>query len=220
MCGSVPWRVVEELRRRLRRVVWIGGGSGAGKSVVARRLADNYVLRLHATDDVMADHAARANAPDTPQLAEFAAMDMDERWLHRSPATMLDTFHWFRGEAFDLIIEDLLALPDETGVVVEGFRLLPRLVQPLLTRPSQAVWLLPTADFRVAALERRGSLTTIADQTSDPERALQNLLTRDEMFTDRLRTEASQLGLRSITVDGTADEAELTRQVASALDLP
>lgn len=210
---------MEELRQRLRGVVWIGGGSGAGKSVVARRLADEYGLQCYATDDVMADHAARTNAVDSPQLAAFAAMDMDERWLHRSPATMLDTFHWFRGEAFDLIVDDILALPGDTGVIVEGFRLLPRLVQPLLTNRSQAVWLLPTADFRVAALQRRGSLTTIADQTNDPQRALHNLLTRDEMFTDRLRAEVADLGLAAITVDGRVSEAELASRVASALGL-
>ncbi len=39
-------------------------------------------------------------------------MDMDERWVHRNPETMLETFHWFRGEGFGLIVEDLLRLPD------------------------------------------------------------------------------------------------------------
>src|SRR5207237_2072718 len=41
------------LRERLRDVYWIGGGSGAGKSTVARRLADQYGLRRYSTDDVM-----------------------------------------------------------------------------------------------------------------------------------------------------------------------
>ena len=59
-------------------------------------------------------------------LSEFAAMDMDERWVNRSPETMLDTFHWFRGEGFDLIVEDLQRLARETCVIAEGFRLLPR----------------------------------------------------------------------------------------------
>ena len=40
-------------------------------------------------------------------------MDMDERWVNRSPGTMLETFHWFRGEGFGLIVEDLLRLPAE-----------------------------------------------------------------------------------------------------------
>ena len=42
-------------------------------------------------------------------------MDMDERWVNRSPETMLETFHWFHGEGFDLIVDDLLRLPAATG---------------------------------------------------------------------------------------------------------
>jgi hypothetical protein len=76
----------------------------------------------------------------------------------RSPETMLETFHWFRGEGFGLIVEDLLRLPTEPGVIVEGFRLLPCLVKPLLAVPGHAVWLLPTPGFRRAAFESRGSL--------------------------------------------------------------
>jgi hypothetical protein len=52
---------------------------------------------------------------------------MDERWVDRSPQTMFETFHWFRGEGFGLIVEDLLRLPPDQGVIAEGFRLLPQL---------------------------------------------------------------------------------------------
>ena len=38
-------------------------------------------------------------------------MDMDERWANRSSAVMFQTFPWFAGEGFDLILDDLLALP-------------------------------------------------------------------------------------------------------------
>ncbi|MDQ0847247.1 shikimate kinase [Streptomyces sp. V1I6] len=51
-----------ELPARLRHVFWIGGGSGAGKSTIARRLADRYGWRLYATDDMMRDHAGRTSA--------------------------------------------------------------------------------------------------------------------------------------------------------------
>jgi hypothetical protein len=94
---------------RLRHVYWIGGGSGAGKSTIARRIATRHGLRLYVTDDVMADHAGRSAPEESPFLAEFAAMDMDERWVNRSPETMLETFHWFGGEGFGSIVEDLLA---------------------------------------------------------------------------------------------------------------
>jgi hypothetical protein len=47
------------LRARLAHVYWIGGGSGAGKSTIARRVAGEHSLHLYATDDVMPDHAGR-----------------------------------------------------------------------------------------------------------------------------------------------------------------
>lgn len=207
------------LAERLRHVYWIGGGSGAGKSTIARRLAARHGLRLYATDEVMADHGRRSVLADSPFLARFAAMDMDERWVSRSPETMLETFGWFRGEGFGLIVEDLLGLPGEPGVIAEGFRLLPRLVQPLLAVPRQAVWLCPTPGFRRAAFASRGSLREIAGKTSDPDRALRNLLERDRMFTERLREEAAGLGLRVVEVDVTVTADDLTGQVTRAFGL-
>src|ERR1041385_4669749 len=116
----------------LEHVYWIGGGSCAGESTIANRIAAEYGLRLYATDDMMADHARRSSPEDCPLLHEFMAMDMDERWVNRSPETMFETFHWFRGEGFHSIVEDVLRFPRESGLIVEGFRLLPHLVKPLL----------------------------------------------------------------------------------------
>ena len=177
-------------------------------------------MRVYATDDIMADHARRSSPEDCPLLHKFIAMDMDERWVNRSPKTMLETFHWFRGEGFNLIIEDLLRLPHETGVIVEGFRLLPHLVKPHISVSSRRVWLLPTPDFRQAVVESRGgSAWEFLARTSDPERALRNLLERDQMFTDILREETARLGLPAIEVDTTSSEDELTRQVTDMFGL-
>ena len=118
------------LRERLEHVYWLGGGSGAGKSTVARRLAARHGLRLYATDEAMADHGRR--------MAAFAS---------------------------------------------------------------------------------RGSLREIAGKTSDPERALWNLLERDRMFTERLRGEAAGLGLSVIEVDVTMTEDDLAERVERALGL-
>ncbi|WP_052371597.1 hypothetical protein [Amycolatopsis taiwanensis] len=210
---------IAALRARLRHVYWIGGGTGAGKSTVARRIAARHGLHLYATDDVMSDHAGRCTPEDCPFLSEFRAMDMDQRWVNRSPETMLETFHWFRGEGFGLIVDDLLRLPSEPGVLVEGFRLLPHLVKPLLARPSRALWLLPTPEFRRAAIDSRGSTWAIARKTSDPEKALRNLLERDRMFTDRLHEQTKPLQLRVVEVDTTMTEDDLVRQVTQAFEL-
>ena len=89
------------MRERLRHVYWIAGGSGAGKSTIARHLAARHGLHHYATDDAMSDHASRSSSEDCPFLSRFMAMSMDGRWVNRSPRTMFETFHWFRGEGFD-----------------------------------------------------------------------------------------------------------------------
>ena len=210
----------QDLKKKLRDVFWIGGGSGAGKSTIARRIAAEHGLQHYATDDVMADHAGRTTAEHSPLLHEFIAMDLDQRWVNRSPQEMFETFHWFRGEGFDMIVEDLLQLPADKGVIVDGFRLLPHLVEPLLAEHGQAVWLLPTSEFREAAFGNRdGGQLNFLQKTSDPDRARRNLLERDVMFTERLRNECRSLGLNSIQVDLTVSEDQLAKRVAAAFGL-
>lgn len=98
--------------RELDHVRWLGGGSGAGKSSVARVLAVRHPeLVVVDTDALMADHARRADPASAPALARIAAATLDERWLGRTPAEMLESFHWYRGEAFDLLLADVAALP-------------------------------------------------------------------------------------------------------------
>lgn len=210
----------EELREQLRHVYWIGGGSGAGKSTITRHIAAERGLQRYLTDDVMPDHAQRSTPEDCPLLHTFMTMDMDERWVNRSPQAMLETFHWFQGEGFHMIIEDILRLPKQPGVIAEGFRLLPHLVLPLLAVRRHAVWLLPTPAFRQAIFESRGGTHWgFIGKTSNPERALHNLLERDALFTHRLDEEAQRLNLNIIRVDPMTTEDALTSRVREAFGL-
>ena len=185
---------------------------------MARQLAADHGFRLYHTEP-FSRYVARADPVATPLLRGFMAMDMDERWVNRPPEVMLETFHGFQGEGFDLVLDDLLALPPDPPVLAEGFSLLPRLVAPLLSRPQQAVWLLPTPEFRRAAFESRGSTWTIPNKTSDPQRALANLLARDQLFTEELRAQARAFRLQTIDVDGSVDVAESVARVGKALGL-
>lgn len=208
------------IRDQLQHIYWIGGGSGAGKSTVARRIAAQHVLQLYATDDVMHDHARRTTREQAPLLHAFMAMDMDERWVNRSAVVMLETFHWFRGEAFELIIEDVLRLPRNPAIVVEGIRVLPGLVEPLIPSKANAVWLLPTPEFRQAAFEHRGEEASgFVARTSNPARALHNVLERDRMFTEVLRYETTRLGLSVIDVDSGTTENDVADRVTQLFRL-
>jgi 2-phosphoglycerate kinase len=206
----------DSLKARLRRVRWIGGGSGAGKSSVARRLATEYGLSEYRCDDAIPDHAHRCGPSDAPLLHAFLAMDMDERWVKRPPTVMFETFPWFHGEGFDLILDDVLALSEQAPVLVEGFRLLPRLVAPFLSEPSQAVWLVPTTRFRRQAFRARGAMW-FPYETSNPQRAMANLLVRDDLFAREVGKEAADLKLPVLEVDVTMSTDELTSHVRDCL---
>ena len=108
----------------------------------------------------------RTTPDEAPFFHAFLSMDMDERWLRRSPQEMFETFHGFREEGFDLIVEEVLAMPADRPILVEGFKLLLHAVSPLLSDTHQAVWLLPTAEFRRKAFDSRGSTDTQQDERS------------------------------------------------------
>lgn len=201
----------------LSHVRWIGGGSGGAKSTVARALAVKHDAYLFDTDAAMQRHASLCDTSACPRLFEFLKMNMDERWLFRTPEEMLESFHWFQGEGFQFIIDDLLILPRVHPVIVEGFRLLPRLVAPLLHDRRHAHWLLPTPEFRRLAFRHRGTTWDIPNKTSDPQRALKNLLARDALFTERLQQDVGRLGLYATVVDGSLTERELCGTVEEQL---
>lgn len=206
---------------RLAHVRWLGGGSGAAKSTVARELARRHGVDVYDTDAAMADHVRRLAPGRAPLLHRFLAMSMDERWVLRDPDEMLETFHWFAGEGFELVVEDLLARPTDRLVVVEGFRLLPRLVLPLLgPATDRALWLLPTPAFRRRAFAGRGPEHDVAGRTSDPPRALANLLARDALFTDRLARDVGALAPGAgLVVDGSRSLDDLVTEVADRFGL-
>jgi hypothetical protein len=133
---------------------------------------------------------------------------------------MLDTFHWFHGEGFDLIVEDLIELAAEQPVIAEGFRLLPDLVEPLLAQRNHALWLLPTPEFRRDVIDSRdGPAWAFLAKTGDPHRARRNLLERDRLFTDRLQERTRRLDLATITVDHTGSEDAVAQRIATMFGL-
>ncbi|MFF1963316.1 hypothetical protein ACFVW5_06790 [Streptomyces sp. NPDC058232] len=93
-------------------------------------------------------------------------------------------------------------------------------MKPLLAVPGHAVWLLPTPEFRQAAIRGRETPGEgFTWKTSAPERADRNLAERDRMFTNRIHEETSRLELRTVEVDTTMTEEDLSEQVTAAFEL-
>ena len=74
-------------------------------------------------------------------------------------------------EQFPMIVADLLALPTDKPVVVEGAALLPELVVAVMAQPNQAFYVVPTPDFQYHTYEKRPWIGGILDQCRDPKQA-------------------------------------------------
>jgi hypothetical protein len=210
---------VTDLRERFSHVPWIGGGTGAGKSSVAIALAERYGLVRYEYDWHDArDHTERTRPDPHPHRAAFLAMTLDERWVLRTPREMADNAVGSFRDRFEMVIEDLLALPRDQTVIADGFGLLPELIHPLIDNPRQAIFLLPTRESRAVALERRGWRTI--DGTSDADRARANRLARDDLLAEHLRLSAAKLGFATINVDGTRGLAEVIDEVERQFSPP
>ena len=109
-----------------------------------------------------------------------------------------------------MILEDLAALPADR-VVADGFGLLPELIASVTPDRSQAIFLLPTPEFRDWALAQRRWVAR--EGTSNPVRARANKLARDAMLTDHVRAQAAALGFATIDVDGTRSLADIAAEV-------
>lgn len=164
-----------------------------------------------------ADHIKRSSPERHPALHTFLAMTMDERWVLRSPGEMARNVICSWSERFDLVLEDLRALPRDPPIAAEGAGLFPELVAPLLARPHQAIWLVPTAAFCATMRRRRGS--AMPAETSDPERAWCNLIARDVRLARYVRQRAEELDLAVIEIDGRRSIDEVAAVVAEHVGL-
>jgi hypothetical protein len=127
---------------------------------------------------------------------------LDETWVDLPVEELLEATLAYSRERIELIAEDLAALSRGATVVAEGFQLTPEAVAPLLESPRQAVWLLPTPDFRRKTLMGRPHAWTTPERTRDPKRAQANRIERDGLLVERFREQAAGRGLHVVYVDG------------------
>jgi hypothetical protein len=130
---------------------------------------------------------------------------LDEALVLTTPAEMVERWQETTRERFSMSLDDLLALRPERPLVAEGYGFLPALVAPVLSSPRQAIWLVPTEEFKLASFEQRvrsGGKGGTWARTSDPARARANHVARDLLIGDLVRAQARALGLTVVEVDG------------------
>jgi hypothetical protein len=177
--------------------IWIGGGTGGGKTTTARELAVRHGLRRFSIDSFWYAYDERWGQP---------RKSPDEQWLETPPEVQAVEFEEVSRRMMRFALDDLVELPD-APTVVEGPQILPDLVPD----GDQGVFLFPTPEWQRAVLVPRPM------PSSDPERALANRLVKDRLYADRVAALARERGFPVLEMDGTRD---LVAEVESLLEVP
>ncbi len=209
-----------DLRRALAHVLWIGGSPDAGKTTVAQLLAEKHRLQVYHFDRREPDHLRRADPTRHPALHALARdlQELGERtwqesyWVRRPVAEQARGAIASWTERVDLAVEDLLAMPADRPIVAEGPGFFPEAILPLLASPRQAIWLVPSDDFKRASHARRGK-SAWRVELSDPERAYRNHVERDLLMAEHYRQQARVLGVPLLEVDGSRPVEEVAAAV-------
>lgn len=197
----------------MQHVFWLGGPSDSGKTsvmniIVQRRRWQRYPCDFHEHNHLV----ARADPILHPNIYQSLGRTLEENWLDPSPQQLFEHILATNDERFPMICEDLRLMPHQPPVLVEGPRLFPKLVVPVLNSPHQAIWLIPTADFIRASQQRRNK-SAFGIGSSDPERFRENFLARERLLAAYIESEVARLDLPFIEVDGRRTPEEIADEV-------
>ena len=199
----------------LAHVRWIAGGTGAGKSTVARILRHRLPATVYDGDRAEHTWIPRCTKENQPHM--YANLDLTrEQRAALPPEKRFREMPSMHGETIGFLVDDLQAMPGT--VLVDWFGVAPRDIAPLLTSPDQAVFLLPTKDFREQALRARYADPDRARANwgdFDPAIALANRLRRDELWDAEVRRQATETGLPVIDIDGSRPPESIADELAA-----
>lgn len=181
--------------------VWLGGGTGSGKSTVARILAERHGLRVFPVDAFWYVHS---------ELLAEREPSPDEQWLDRSPERQAAEFEETSRRRLGLVLTELERLPAEPPTLVEG----PQVLADALPAGARAVFLAATVEFQRAVLEPRPM-----PPTRDPTRTLANRIAKDRLYAERVRELAERHAFPVVTVDGSRRAEEIAADVEQLLAL-
>jgi 2-phosphoglycerate kinase len=208
-----------DLKKSLTHILWMGGSPCSGKTSVARILTGEYGLRSYHCDEAFAEHQQRITPGRQPMLTKWTRTAWNELWMQTPKILVAEAIACYQ-EHFQLVVTDLLSLPQPEPMLVEGTCLLPGSVHTVLSSRSAAVWMVPTERFQKAHYAGRGPwVQAILNECAKPEQAYQNWMGRDVAFARWVTSTADELGLRTVPIDGSRTIAENARLVADHFGL-
>jgi hypothetical protein len=182
---------------------------------MAARLAEPYGLAVYAVDEALPRQLVHLTPAAQPTLYKWTHTPWDALWMQPPDVLLAEAIAAYR-EHCRMVVAEVMALPSDRPVLVEGTCLLPGCVAPHLAIPRHGLWVVPTEPFQREHYPNRAPFVkAILDQCRDPGQALANWMDRDVAFARWVAGEAGQHGLGVMVVDGSRTIAHHAAQVAA-----
>src|SRR5690348_10155523 len=99
-------RTSRELTDRLAHVRWIAGGTAAGKSTLARILAERHDAEVYSGDRAEHHWLTRCTPQRHPHLSAMRGMPPGGKWEGRTPQQVFQAMAGLHAETIGFVIED------------------------------------------------------------------------------------------------------------------
>ena len=153
-------RKVEDVKRDLSHVYWIGGLSKGGKSTVTKAIKEEFGFFVYDHDKkwLGGNHVRMADPDRHPTMFKYRDLYEDftnQKFLSSAPIdTLVEDYCNFFIEQFEMVVDDLYELPRNQPIIAEGVGLLPESISRVAD-PHRAILLIPTEEFEREMLQAR-----------------------------------------------------------------
>lgn len=206
-----------------KRLFWIVGGAGSGKSTICQALAETYGLPVYDMDaHIYGTYHGRFTPERHPVNSQWANAPNGLAWLLTMSWEQFDAFNQAAvPEYLDLLAEDLAKMELDTGILIDGGIANPGLVAQVL--PANQIVCLARPGRSSAEIwsenEERLGMKEFVYQLANPEQAWQKFLEFDAQISQTIIQECLANNIPICTRTETETVAELTERVACALGI-
>ena len=197
-------RNMDEIKRDLSHVFWIGGADTSGKTTVSDFLSEKYGFSVYHLDEYSQQYRERAVPTKHPTSFEVNSlklkMTIDE--IYMMPwEELVRIFNGLASERFEMIIDDLYSFPKDKPLIVEGDELYPEYYYQIVD-PQRAVWLFATDEFRRMNWIKHDYAKERTEGSKDPKLLFEKILFMNGKRAENILKGAKKMGVKVITVDG------------------
>jgi len=202
----------------MKKIYFVGGSPCAGKSTICEILSKKFNLYYFKVDDYLDKYMKKVALNSETLCKKNLSMTSEEIWMRNPIIQKNDELSIYK-EIFDSVIQDLEKINCDNDIITEGCAYLPTLVKELGILHNEYLAIIPTKEFQVTHYRERQFVPYVLDGCSDKEKAFENWMERDFLFSKEIERQCKSNKLKLIINDGTINLCDMVDEVVTHFEI-